>query len=167
MLGARNFFLRASQPNRAQRGLYGGKGIQSGHSISFSNKKNPRKWFPNVHSGTYFSDILDREISLRMTSQVIRTIDKMKGFDNYILYTRPDNLASEKGLQLKEEMIETLKKHDCHFLLSSTGQKGVCTTDTGLHMKERAMAILNTARGKTPAVPEVPAATSGEAVSTA
>lgn len=106
-LGLRGFLTRA-QPKRAQRGLFGGKEIQFGNQISFSNKKHRRTWKPNVQTKTYYSDILQRQLKLHVTTYVMRWIDKVGGFDNYILHTKEKKLASELGMQLKSEMKQAL-----------------------------------------------------------
>lgn len=46
-LGLRSFLTRA-QPHRAQRGLWGGKQIQYGNQISFSNKKYAALSLPQI-----------------------------------------------------------------------------------------------------------------------
>lgn len=50
-----------------------------------------------------------------MTPSALRNIDKAGGLDNYILYTKEKDLDSEKGLQLKMELLRKLR--------SNTGQE--------------------------------------------
>jgi len=96
--------------NRAARGLYGGKEVLFGNNVSHSERKTRRRWLPNVQKKNFFSNILDRKIQLRVTTYVLRCMDKAGGFDQYILKTSDKKLDSEVGSKLKLEMKEALKK---------------------------------------------------------
>lgn len=67
-------------------GLYGQARMQFGHKISERNKhKNPRKWRPNVHRRRLWSASLRCFVQTRITTRVLRTIDKVGGLDEYLL----------------------------------------------------------------------------------
>lgn len=87
-------------------GLYGGVRIQHGNNKPKSLHKTRRQWLPNIHTIGVFSRILDRTLRLRMTTRVLRTIDKKGGLDNYLLQTKDKNIASELGLQLKQQLLK-------------------------------------------------------------
>ncbi|KAI8368192.1 uncharacterized protein BYT42DRAFT_503924 [Radiomyces spectabilis] len=89
---------------RAQRGLFGGKHIQFGNNNPFSKKKTRRNWLPNVQSKKLYSEAAQKFYSLKVTTSVLRTIDKKGGLDKYLLETKDKNLFSEKALQLKAEI---------------------------------------------------------------
>jgi large subunit ribosomal protein L28 len=86
---------------RAQRGLFAGKHIQFGNNKPFSLKKTRRVWLPNIQRKRLFSQILGKEIQLKVTTAALRTIDKKGGLDNYLLYTRDEKLQSELAIRLK------------------------------------------------------------------
>lgn len=102
-----------SRPNRAKRGLFGGKVIQSGNNVSFSINRyafhpsspprvcrahietmslimgtparNKRVWKPNAHEQKLYSELLGCKLKVMVTTSMLRTIDKHGGLDNYLL----------------------------------------------------------------------------------
>jgi len=48
----------------------------TGHKISFSNKKAKRRFFPNLQTKRFFLVEEDRWITLKLTADSIRTINK-------------------------------------------------------------------------------------------
>lgn len=65
--------------NTNNKGLYHGKDVRFGNSISFSKHKSKRKWFPNVIRKRVFSDTLDTWIRFNMTTTTLREIDTVGG----------------------------------------------------------------------------------------
>lgn len=90
-----------SRPNRVSRGLYGGKGKQSGNHVSFSINRVRRTWSPNVHAQSLYSELLDCKLPFRATTHVLRTIDKLGGLDNYLLRTSDAKLDSDVATDAK------------------------------------------------------------------
>ncbi|KAA8917691.1 hypothetical protein TRICI_000130 [Trichomonascus ciferrii] len=70
---------------QSNRGLYGGKMIQFGHKISEFKNRNGRTFKPNVNRQTLWSEALQRKITLRVATSVLRTITKEGGLDNYLI----------------------------------------------------------------------------------
>jgi large subunit ribosomal protein L28 len=56
--------------------------------------KTRRYWRPNVHSKRMWSEALQAYIRLRITTRVLRTVDKVGGLDEYLL--------GEKAGRIKE-----------------------------------------------------------------
>lgn len=76
-------------------GLYGTQKIRFGNIVSEKNEiKTRRYWRPNVHSKRLWSDALQGYIRLRITTKVLRTVDKVGGLDEYLL--------GEKAGRIKE-----------------------------------------------------------------
>ena len=71
--------------NRAKNGLYHGKDIMSGYSISHSHAKTKRKWYPNVINKRVWSDALDDWVRFKMTTKALKEIDNIGGIDKYLL----------------------------------------------------------------------------------
>ncbi len=69
----------------AKRCLVSGKGVQSGNNVSKSNRKTRRRFLPNLQSVAVYSEILDQQITLKLTSHALRTIEKNGGLDLYVL----------------------------------------------------------------------------------
>ena len=63
-----------------------------------------RIWLPNVQQKSFFSQLLDKTLNIRVTTGALRCIDKAGGLDNYLLYTREANLGSELGVELKTQL---------------------------------------------------------------
>ncbi|KAJ4364261.1 hypothetical protein N0V95_000884 [Ascochyta clinopodiicola] len=71
---------------QANRGLYGEQMIQFGNNVSRKTEtKTRRKWTPNVLSKSLYSVALKKRIKLRVTSNVMKTIDREGGLDEYLL----------------------------------------------------------------------------------
>ncbi|CCH44877.1 54S ribosomal protein L24, mitochondrial [Wickerhamomyces ciferrii] len=79
---------------QSNRGLYGGQFRKTGHRISEFRNKVKRVFKPNVHRKRLWSEILERDIRIRLTARVLRTIGKEGGVDNYIL--------KDKSARMKE-----------------------------------------------------------------
>ena len=61
-----------------------GKSSLKGHKVSHANNKAKRKFFPNLKKVTFKSDILKRNIKLRVSNAALRTVDYMGGLDFYL-----------------------------------------------------------------------------------
>ena len=48
----------------------------TGHKVSFSNKKAKRRFFPNLQTKRFYSVEEDRWITLKLSAEAIRTINK-------------------------------------------------------------------------------------------
>lgn len=82
-----------------------------------------RVWLPNVHRKRLYSEILDSMITIPVTTHVLRHMDRVGGFDEYLLRAHPGQLGSRKGEQLRKQLIQTLrtKENDTkNTLLSSS-----------------------------------------------
>ncbi|BFZ64457.1 hypothetical protein YB2330_005603 [Saitoella coloradoensis] len=66
------------------RGLYGGKHIQFGNSISEFKNKNRRTWLPNIQRSTLYSKTLNQKFRMKVTTGLLRTLDKVGGLDAYV-----------------------------------------------------------------------------------
>ncbi|CAM9125872.1 unnamed protein product, partial [Ascophyllum nodosum] len=93
---------------RSQIGLYAGKDIRFGNTISFSHKKNRRTWKPNVQKKALFSEILDDWIKFNLTTHALRCVDKAGGIDKYLLKMPDKWLNSSQGVNAKRKIQETL-----------------------------------------------------------
>lgn len=85
--------------NRSGRGLYAGKDIRFGNSISFSHRKTRRTFKPNVQKKRLWSRTLQCWLRFNVTTHALKCIDKKGGIDEYLLETK--NLNSIAGLNAK------------------------------------------------------------------
>ncbi|CAD6505046.1 BgTH12-00545 [Blumeria graminis f. sp. triticale] len=76
-------------------GLYGTQKIRFGNMVSERNEiKTRRHWRPNVHQKELYSASLEKNIKIRITTRVLRTVRKVGGLDEYLL--------GEKAARIKE-----------------------------------------------------------------
>ena len=61
-----------------------GKSPLKGHTVSHSNNKTKRKFFPNLKKVTFKSEILKRTIRLNVTNAALRSVDYKGGIDSYL-----------------------------------------------------------------------------------
>lgn len=135
---------------RAYRGLYGNRMIQFGNKISFAENKTRRTWKPNVQKKTVFSETLQRKLTFRMTTHVIRCIRKFGGIDQYLIKTRDSEIKYPKAIELKEEILAIRKQqheqardelHDNADAISVKGSDEDVTTDATGEKDEKGGSI--------------------------
>ena len=86
------------------------KTIMSGNNVSHSNRKTRRKFYPNLKTASFDSDVLGVKVKFSsLSTKAIRTINKNCGFDNFIVNCRSNKLTNS-GLRLKKQVISKLKK---------------------------------------------------------
>jgi len=81
-----------------------GKSPLKGHTVSHANNKVKRKFFPNLKKVTFKSEILRRNIKLRVSNAALRTVDYKGGLDNF-LKTVKNHKLSKKAKGLKNQII--------------------------------------------------------------
>ncbi|AAS53212.1 AFL162Cp [Eremothecium gossypii ATCC 10895] len=79
---------------QSNNGLYGGSFIQFGNNISESKTKTRRTWLPNIVRKSLWSEALQKDVRIKLTAKVLRTISKEGGLDNY--------LTKDKSARIKE-----------------------------------------------------------------
>ncbi|CAM9412147.1 unnamed protein product [Discosporangium mesarthrocarpum] len=89
---------------RSQTGLYAGKDIRFGNTISFSNKKSRRTWKPNVQLKRLWSETLEKWIRFHVTTHALRCVENAGGIDRYLLKMPDRWLNSVEGTRAKREI---------------------------------------------------------------
>jgi ribosomal protein L28 len=97
--------------NRAKEGLYHGKDVRSGNSISHSHHKTKRKWHPNVQNKRVWSDALDDWVRFKMTTTAMKAIDDYGGIDNYVLSLDEPSVADSRYITKMRGIIATNLYH--------------------------------------------------------
>ena len=87
----------------AKRCQITGKTVMSGNNVSHANNRTRRRFLPNLQSKRMHSEVLNRQISLRVSTSAMRTIEKHGGLDTYLLQARNAELAAE-ARELKREI---------------------------------------------------------------
>ena len=87
----------------ARRCSITGKGVQTGNNVSHSNRKTRRRFLPNVHQTSLYSEALGRMVRLKLSVSGIRTIEHKGGLDAYLTGTADKKLTDE-AVRLKKEI---------------------------------------------------------------
>lgn len=82
-----------------------GKGVQTGHNVSHSNRKTKRRFLPNLCNVTMMSDSLGRSVALRVSANAIKSVDHRGGLDAFLLKSRDEEL-SVRALDLKRQIVK-------------------------------------------------------------
>jgi large subunit ribosomal protein L28 len=71
------------------------KGVMSGNNRSHSNIKTKRRFMPNLQQVSLISDSLGTSVRLRISTNMLRTIDHNGGLDNYLMSVHSAKLSDE------------------------------------------------------------------------
>lgn len=72
-----------------------GKGVQVGHNVSHANNKTKRRFLPNLQYTSLLSDTLGFAVTLRLSTNAIRTVEHNGGIDAFLLGTPAAKLPAE------------------------------------------------------------------------
>ncbi len=81
-----------------------GKGVMSGNNVSHAKNRTRRRFLPNLQKTSLSSEILGRSVSLRVSVNALRTVEKHGGLDSFLLQARNSELADE-ARALKREIM--------------------------------------------------------------
>jgi large subunit ribosomal protein L28 len=71
-----------------------GKIPLKGHNVSHANNKTKRRFLPNLKKVKFTSEILKRNLKLKVSNAAIRSVDKKGSFDLYLKTVKNKNLSS-------------------------------------------------------------------------
>ena len=80
-----------------------GKGVRSGHLVSHANNRKKRVFRPNLQTISLASDILGQTVSLKISMNALKTLDRQGGLDAFLLNARDMGL-SPRALRLKRQI---------------------------------------------------------------
>ncbi|KAI0010075.1 hypothetical protein F4779DRAFT_327679 [Xylariaceae sp. FL0662B] len=97
------------------QGLYGGAKIRTGNTVTGVKKKqsHPKKsaatWLPNRHTKRLWSVALQGFVRTRVTANVLRTVDRLGGIDEYLLGSKAARIKElgPAGWALRYKIIQT------------------------------------------------------------
>ncbi len=87
----------------ARRCDFTGKGVMAGNNVSHANNRTRRRFLPNLQEASLFSDALNKQVQVRLTTSAIRTVEKRGGIDAFLLSTTSDKLGA-KARVLKRQI---------------------------------------------------------------
>src|ERR1700720_1611272 len=79
------------------------KGPLVGHKVSHSNIKTKRRFLPNLCNVTFISDVLGKNVRLRVSTNAIKSVDHNGGLDAFLRKARAGDL-SPRALELKRQI---------------------------------------------------------------
>ena len=82
-----------------------GKSSLKGHKVSHANNKVKRKFIPNLKKVTFKSEVLRRNIKLKVSNAGLKTVDYKGGLDNFLKTVKTYKL-SKRAKKLKNQIIE-------------------------------------------------------------
>ncbi len=82
-----------------------GVGVLYGNKVSHSQRKTRRRFEPNLRVVRFISDLIGQEYKLLVNAKCLRSVDKIGGFDTYMLKVSNDVL-SDKAQIIKKKIIE-------------------------------------------------------------
>ena len=82
-----------------------GKSPLKGNRVSHANNKVKRKFVPNLKKVTFKSEILRRNIKLKVSNAALKTVDYKGGLDNFLKTVKTYKL-SKRAKRLKYQIIE-------------------------------------------------------------
>ena len=81
--------------------------VMHGNNVSHSNRKTRRVFLPNLQKKKFFSFILGANITFRVSTNAIKTIDSKGGIDRYLIKVQSDNL-SKKAKKVKQTLLKKI-----------------------------------------------------------
>ncbi|TNE63486.1 MAG: 50S ribosomal protein L28 [Alphaproteobacteria bacterium] len=80
-----------------------GKRVMTGNNVSHAHNKTRRRFLPNLVKATLISDVLNRSVSLRVSTHALRSVEHNDGLDNFLLKARDTDLSAA-ALKLKKDI---------------------------------------------------------------
>ena len=83
--------------------------LVAGNNVSHSNRKTKRRFYPNLHNFSFFSNILAVNLKFKLASSTARTISNKYGDIDHFLVNYRFHKLSEYGQKLRKQIIKKLK----------------------------------------------------------
>lgn len=87
----------------ARRCELSGKGVMSGNNVSHALNRTRRKFLPSLCNVTLMSEVLGRNVKLKVSASALRTVEHRGGLDAYLLKAK-DTELSDRALGVKKEI---------------------------------------------------------------
>ena len=118
VIPVQNVRIPVLYPEEFHKGLWGGEGVVKGllenpptrHKPDYKPPKETY-WWPRLHIGVVFSEVLNKHIKVTMTKRAQNLIDQSYGLDFYLLKTPVNEIYCHMGLKLKREILLALVRN--------------------------------------------------------
>ena len=118
VIPVQNVRIPVLYPEEFHKGLWGGEGVVRGLLEREPTRHKPdykppteTYWWPRLHIGVVFSEVLNKHIKVTMTKRAQNLIDESYGLDYYLLKTPVNEIYSHVGLKLKREILLALVRN--------------------------------------------------------
>ena len=75
-----------------------------GHNVSHANNKTKKRFLPNIKKIVFRSDVLKKNIRLKVSNAALKTVDFKGGIDNFLKSAKIFKL-SKKAKKLRTKII--------------------------------------------------------------
>ncbi len=86
-----------------------GRGVQSGNNVSHAHNRTRRRFMPNLQFVSVMSDVLGKQVRLRLATRTLRTIEHKGGLDKFLLGTANTKLTLE-AVSIKRQVKKAMEK---------------------------------------------------------
>jgi large subunit ribosomal protein L28 len=69
-----------------------GKAVMSGNNVSHAENRTRRKFLPNIQDTRLYSEALERWVSVKVSTNGLRTVEHKGGFDAFLINTAKTKL---------------------------------------------------------------------------
>jgi large subunit ribosomal protein L28 len=84
-----------------------GKAVMSGNNVSHANNKTRRRFLPNLVNVTLISEVLNRNVRLRISANALRSVEHRGGLDAFLTKADEKTLSPRARL-LKKQVVKKL-----------------------------------------------------------
>jgi len=78
--------------------------------VAHSNVKTKRRFLPNIQKVALQSEALGRDVTLKVSTRALRTVQKKGGLDAFLLQA-DDGSLPEEALRVKRAIKRSLARH--------------------------------------------------------
>ena len=79
-----------------------GKAVMTGNNVSHANNKSRRRFLPNLKVVSLMSDVLERTVRLRISTNALRSVEHRGGLDGFLAKAKEDELSPRAALLRKQ-----------------------------------------------------------------
>ncbi|PIZ30430.1 MAG: 50S ribosomal protein L28 [Alphaproteobacteria bacterium CG_4_10_14_0_8_um_filter_53_9] len=88
-----------------------GKRTATGNNVSHSNRHTKRTFRPNLQEKSFELPMLGRRVTLKLSTQAIRTIDKHSGLQSFLLQVKNKRVRENFSPLLAKLRFQLVKKN--------------------------------------------------------
>lgn len=94
-------------------------GVMSGNKVSHSNRKTRRRFLPNLKTVSLHSDVLGVDLTLKLATSTLRTVNKYGNIDGFLVnygFAKLTVLGRSLRNKVKRKLIKTGKLEEIKII---------------------------------------------------